>query len=68
MKLCHKEIIVEAIRVFDLKFIYTGLKEYDLWDKFTSVVSGFVDTRIVSTKEYPNQESHTQAALVKNLL
>ena len=61
-------LVGHNIRGFDLRFLYVKLKEYGLWEKFTSVVPRFVDTLTAFKKEYPNQGSHTQAALVKEML
>ena len=56
------------IRGFDLRFLYVKLKKCGLWEKFTSIVRRFVDTLEVFKKEYPDQKSHAQGALVKELL
>ena len=61
-------LVGHNIKGFDLRFLYVKLKECGLWDKFTSIVPRFVDTLTVFKKGYPDQKSHAQRALVKELL
>ena len=61
-------LVGHNIKSFDLMFMHPHLSRFDEWENFLSVVTGFVDTMFVFKKEFPKQDSYTQANLMNNLL
>ena len=61
-------LVGHNIKSFDLMFMHHHLSRFDEWENFLSIVTGFVDTMFVFKKEFPKQDSYTQANLMNNLL
>ena len=69
LKGIKKPVLVgHNIKTFDLMFLHHHLNRINEWENFLSIVTGFVDTKIVFKKEFPQQHSYTQANLMSNLL
>ena len=67
LKSIHKPVLVgHNIKTFDLMFLHHHLKRIN--ENILSVVTGFVDTKLVFKKEFPQQHSYTQANLMTDLL
>ena len=61
-------LVGHYINSFDPMFMHHHLSRFDEWENFLSVVTGSVDTMFVFKKEFPKQDSYTQANLMNNLL
>ncbi|XP_040893923.1 DNA polymerase III PolC-type-like [Toxotes jaculatrix] len=53
---------------FDVRVLSRLLQEFSLQQQFQEVVSGFVDTYLLSKKLYPDLDSHSQENLVSEFL
>ena len=69
LKGLNKPVLVgHNIKTFDLMFLHHHLNRINKWENFLSVVIGFVDTKLIFKKEFPQQHSYTQANLMSDLL
>ena len=56
------------IKSFDCHVLFNALEAVGKKDKFESIVSSFLDTKIMLKAQFPDLESHTQQYLVNEFL